>query len=591
MKIKRIVNGVGVSPGLALGSAHVVRTGSGTVPTWSVAADEVDKEIKRLNGAIAEATEELERQQEVVARSSGEKDAGIFAVHRMVLQDPAALTRATETIRDQRINAEAAVQSLVDRLRQTMQFMEGESVRNYTADLAEPWGIVLDYLMQKNKETILSGETSVILAAEELTPKLVTFLARERILAVVAETGGRYSHGAVLARSFGIPCVVGLTNLLARLEQGMTLWVDGDAGTVQLRPGKEDVDLFLERRARRETRQAYLQMHAGLPAVTTDGKALTVEVNVESVRDLDTFDTDHCDGVGLLRTEFLYMERNQFPSEEEQYRLYRRILEYMGEKPVTLRTLDIGCDKRLSYFQTPDEPNPALGWRGLRISLEWQDLLRVQLRACLRASVHGSLRLLLPMVTSIEEIRAVREIFDDVRRQLLEQGYEMAEDIPVGIMVEVPSIVFTLDTILREVDFISVGTNDLVQYILAVDRDNAFVAKLYDPYHPAVLRALSQIAEAAQEAGIPASVCGEMAGDYATALALMGMGYTGVSVAPNFLGEIKVAVRGATASETRALAGSLYKATTSADAVEALTSVRRALHDRRLASESGGETP
>ncbi|MDP6954513.1 MAG: phosphoenolpyruvate--protein phosphotransferase [Planctomycetota bacterium] len=586
MLTKRLVNGVGVAPGLALGAAHVVRSGSGSVPTWSVAADEVEPEVQRLRLAVEEAALELTRQQEAVASASGEQEAGIFGVHRAVLEDPGALKRAMETIREERINAEAAVQNLVNRLRQTMQSMEGESLRSFSADFTEPWEIVLDYLMQKNRERILSGASAVILAAEELTPKLVTYLAREKILAVVAEKGGRFSHGAVLARSFGIPCIVGLPNLLARLEQGMQLWVDGDAGTVQLRPGKEDVDLFLERRARRETRQAYLQLHAGLPAVTTDGEELEVEVNVESVRDLETFSKEHCDGVGLLRTEFLYMERSQFPSEEEQYRLYRRVLEHMDTRPVTLRTLDIGCDKQLPYFQTPQEPNPALGWRGLRISLEWQDLLRVQLRAALRASVHGSLRLLLPMVTSIEEIRTVRTVFDEVRGQLLNQGYDVAENIPVGIMVEVPATVFTLETILAEVDFISVGSNDLVQYILAVDRDNSLVAKLYDPYHPAVLKALSQIALAARAAGKPASVCGELAGDYATALALLGMGYSGVSVAPNFLGEIKVAVRETSFADARNLAGSLCHATTSADALEALQSLRRRLHTRRLASET-----
>ncbi|MDP6837749.1 MAG: phosphoenolpyruvate-utilizing N-terminal domain-containing protein, partial [Planctomycetota bacterium] len=280
MLTKRLVNGVGVAPGLALGAAHVVRSGSGSVPTWSVAADEVEPEVQRLRLAVEEAALELTRQQEAVASASGEQEAGIFGVHRAVLEDPGALKRAMETIREERINAEAAVQNLVNRLRQTMQSMEGESLRSFSADFTEPWEIVLDYLMQKNRERILSGASAVILAAEELTPKLVTYLAREKILAVVAEKGGRFSHGAVLARSFGIPCIVGLPNLLARLEQGMQLWVDGDAGTVQLRPGKEDVDLFLERRARRETRQAYLQLHAGLPAVTTDGEELEVEVNV-----------------------------------------------------------------------------------------------------------------------------------------------------------------------------------------------------------------------------------------------------------------------------------------------------------------------
>jgi phosphotransferase system enzyme I (PtsI) len=347
----------------------------------------------------------------------------------------------------------------------------------------------------------------------------------------------------VLARSLGLPCVVGLPNLLARLEQGMTLTVDGDHGFVLLAPTDADVKEFLERKRSREGRRESVLAEAGRPGTTQDGHSLCVQVNVESVRDLDTFDLSHTDGIGLFRTEFLYLERNQFPSEEEQYRLYRRVLERMNGQPTTLRLLDIGGDKALPYFQTPSEANPALGWRGIRITLRWRDLLRVQLRALLRASTAGGLRILMPMISSLEEVREVHRLFDEIRLQLSGQGYTTADDVPVGAMIEVPSALLELERIVREVDFVSVGTNDLVQYLLAVDRDNPWVSGLYEPHHPAIVRALQHVAEVSRKAGKSCSVCGEIASDPAVALLLLGLGYDSLSVAPQFVPEIKYAVR------------------------------------------------
>src|SRR5260221_623879 len=395
----RIIKGIPVARGLALGPGHVVRARPKVVPTWSVPAEEVDREVDRLEQAMHLTWEELRRRQGLVAAQSGAKDAEILSVHRMLLQDPGSRRRVESCIRDQRINAEAAVQQLIERFRTTLGSLGGEGQRGYAADFSDPWHAVLDALLKTERDHMVAVGEQVVLAAAELTTQVVTFLERARVLAVITETGGRFSHGAVLARSFGVPCVVGLSNLLSRLEQGMRVSVDGDRGTVQLKPADDDVDRFLERLARRKARESRLAVHAALPSETPDGHRFGVNVNIETLQDFDTFPVANCDGVGLLRTEFLDMERTQFRSEDEQYRLYRRVLERMDGKPVTLRTLDIGNDKRLSYFQTPDEANPALGWRGLRISLEWQDLLRVQLRAALRASAHGNLRVLFPMLT------------------------------------------------------------------------------------------------------------------------------------------------------------------------------------------------
>ncbi len=574
----RSIKGTAVAPGLAMGPVHVVRANPERVPTWSVREDEIGVELARLERAIDVVSERLEERRQRIAKQTGEKDAEIFAVHRMILADPMARKRLEEQLREERLNAEVCVQALIERLVEMLGGLEGDNVRAYGADVADPWRAVLDELMNRETESFVSCGEKFVLAAAELTPHVVSMLDRDRVLAIITETGGRFSHGAVLARSFGYPCVVELPNLLSRLEQGMRVIVDGDAGTIQLAPNEADVDAFLERRSRRVAWLDELKADALLPAATSCGRAVSVQVNIESLRDLDTFELEHTDGVGLLRTEFLYMERTQFPSEEEQYRLYRRALERMSGRSLTLRTLDIGGDKQLPYFKMPDELNPALGWRGLRVSLEWQDLLNVQLRAALRASAHGSLRVLLPMVTSIEEVHRVHQIFDRVRAQLGEQGYEVAADVPVGVMVEVPSAMMVLDSILEDADFVSVGTNDLVQYLLAADRDNPWVSRLYDPCHPAVIAGLDRIADCARRAGKSASVCGEMAGDYATALMLFALGFDTVSVSPHFVAEVKHAVRCIDGAALDSLASRVRGARSGTEVRAELEALRARLH-------------
>ncbi len=573
------IHGIAVSPGLALGPVHVVFTGPADVPTWSVPREDVPFEISRLASALNTAASRLEERQRVFAATAGGKDAEIFAVQRTILRDPRAMNEVERAITEQRINAEAAVRQLIDRFEETLGQLEGNNVRDYAADVSDPWRYVLNVLLERDREEVLQTQERVIVAAAELTPGVVAFLARERLLAVVAETGGRFSHGAVLTRSLGLPCVVGLPNLLARMEQGMTIAVDGDHGVVQLAPQEDQVVEFLERKRSLEGRRERLWTEAARPGVTPDGRALSVQVNIESVRDLDTFDLSHADGIGLLRTEFMYLERNEFPSEEEQYRLYRRVLERMAGQPTTLRLLDIGGDKLLPYFKTPPETNPALGWRGIRITLRWRDLLRVQLRALLRASAAGDLRILMPMISSLEEVREVHRLFDEIRSQLAEQGYATAEEVPVGAMIEVPSALLELERIVQEVDFVSVGTNDLVQYLLAADRDNAWVSNLYDPNHPAVIRALDHVARVAGGARKPCSVCGEIAGDPAMTLLLLGLGFDSVSVAPQFVPEIKFAVRNTSFDAAQGLAREVLAQGTAADVRAILERV-----DRRLIS-------
>ena len=370
--------------------------------------------------------------------------------------------------------------------------------------------------------------------------------------------------------------------------------VDGDRGGVVLEPDEEALADFEVRREIRSARTRALEVHASAPAkMESGGPTVAVLANLESVRDVDTFDVNTCDGTGLLRTEFLYLERTVFPSEEEQFRMYRRIVDAMAGRPVTIRTLDIGGDKQLPYFKTPRESNPALGWRGVRVTLEWQDLLRVQIRAAMRANAHGPVRLLLPMISSLDEIFAVRKIFDETRAQLVQQGYQVASDIPLGAMIEVPSTLWILDDLLEVVDFVSVGTNDLVQYLLAVDRDNVFVTRLYDPQAPAVVRALSSIAESAIRAGKSACVCGEIVGDEAIAVMLAGMGYDSLSVTPNSLSMLKHALIHTSFEEAERVAKAARDAKSSSEVREVLEHVRARLRSAIRAGDvaRGAEIP
>jgi len=584
------IQGIAVAPGLALGPVHVVRARADVVPSWVVRDDEVEAECARLADAVARVTDQLAQHQDSARRLAGEKDASIFAVHGMILQDPGAQTELAKAIRGARRNAESAVHALVGRLKHTMSGLEGDSVRAYAADVSEPWNAVLDELMQRDREVMASTDECVVIAAAELTPQVVTFLDRRRILAIVAESGGRFSHGAVLARSFGIPCVIGVPNLLARLEQNLSVLVDGDNGAIDLKPDEATQSDFVDRRRRREVARAALAEHAAAPAITPDGRAVLVQVNLESVRDLDVFDPSHTDGVGLLRTEFLYMERREFPSEDEQLRLYRRVIEAMKGLPVTIRTLDIGGDKQLPYFQTPKETNPALGWRGIRVTLEWAELLRVQLRAILRASAFGEVRVLLPMISTLEDIQAVRTVFEDTRAKLVAKGHDIAHEIAVGAMIEVPSTLWILDELLESVDFISVGTNDLIQYLLAVDRDNVLVSDRYDPYNPAVVRALGVIARAAARSGKPVGICGELAGDEAMALFLLGLGFDSLSAAPHFVGELRQAIRRTTLVDAQELARKVEAARTPGAVRALLGHAQDLLHRRCIEAASVGRT-
>ena len=545
------LKGTAVAPGVGIGRAHVVVEETARVPRRALAGESSGQAADRFETARQRAIAALKGVQAVTSRELGIQDAAIYGAQIAVLQDPDGLRFIRERIEEDQLEPESAVQALIDRFEHLFRGLEGGDVKNWVADLRDPWRAVIRELSEEEEQRLTGADDAgLVLVAEELTPSLVTRHYRHPLDGIICTRGGRFSHGAVLARSFGIPTVIGIEEIHVKVATGECCILYADEGRVLL--GAED-DQEQEARQLAEERlqvRSALASAAREPGATADEVAVQVLVNIESPRDLETFEPETAAGVGLFRTEFAYMERPSFPSEKDQTAIYESILERFPGKPVVFRTLDIGGDKQLRYFRTPREPNPALGWRGLRLSLEWQDLFLMQVSALQAAGRKGDVRLLLPMVTTIDELRLAKQLIDQVR----DSSGDDRPPIPVGIMLEVPAAAMALEDLAREVDFVSVGTNDLTQYLFAVDRDNPWVSDLYQPYHPAHLRVLRYVARVCQHQGRVLSVCGEMAGQLAGALFLVGSGYRSLSMAPPFVAEVKAILREVKLEELQELA-------------------------------------
>ncbi|MEC7725653.1 MAG: phosphoenolpyruvate--protein phosphotransferase [Planctomycetota bacterium] len=567
----RKLKGIAAAPGIAIAPVVHFHTTLDQIPTRQIADEHVAAEKARLVGAIETVTENLTELQKELAGALGKHDVRIYDAQLAILHDKTFIKEVEGEIDERKCNLEVALQRVVARYESAFEQMENVAMRERAADLRDIGRQLVGALVARGRQIYTADGADYLFAADEFLPSDAGILDREHIRGIVTTHGGKYSHGAILARSLGIPAIVGVDNVMQETSNGALAVLDGDAGVVVLDPSPDELAEYERRLAEQRSVESRISELRFQPSVTPDGTKVRLQANAEGVQDLAGLELDAIAGIGLFRTEFAFMERRQFPTEDEQVAMYSRAVESAGGKPVTFRTLDVGGDKPLGYFQMPEERNPVLGWRGIRLCLDWPDILYTQLRAILRASAEGHVRILLPMITTRSEVVRCREVLDQLTADLRKNGVPFDARIELGVMVEVPVLVSVLPEILPVVDFVSVGTNDLVQYLLAVDRDNQRVAKMYDPFHPGVLRVLAQIAELVAAAGKSASICGEVAGDHWFTPLLLGMGYRELSMAPVFLPRVKLMLRSFSIDECRDL-------TRRALALHSATAVRKMIH-------------
>ncbi len=580
--MERQIRGIPASPGIVVGHVHLLRWEVPEVRHRIIPDENVHDEITRLHEAIARAKERLRHLRQRVESTAGAEEAAIFDVQMSILDDR-ELTRGIEDLVRQNLGAEKAFDLVMLEWRNRFARHAAPMLRERVGDLTDVHIRVLSLLMglPDHDPVDLEPGTNAVLVTHDLTPSLTVQLDRRSIAAIATDAGTRTSHVAILARSLGLPAVVGLRNATTLLRGGERVVLDGGTGMLAINPTDAEIDAYRERQREEAVAEAALTELAALEAITLDGVRVTLRANVDIPEEAEAAARSGAEGVGLMRTEFLVVGRTTMPDEEEQYRAYRRVVEAFDGKPVVIRTFDIGGDK-LPVGGFPTEPNPFLGWRAIRMCLDQPEMFRVQLRALLRAAVHGDLRIMLPLIVTLDEVLAARRLLEEAAGELRDRGADFRADVPLGVMIETPAAAVAADTLTRDVDFFSIGTNDLVQYTLAVDRGNANLAPRFTPLHPAVLRLIKRTVEVAEMGDIEVAVCGEMASQPLMAFALLGLGVRQMSVAPRSVPLVKRIVRSVTEAHAKLAASAALRARTADEARHELA--------RRL-GDAVGEAP
>ena len=520
-----MLKGIAASDGVAVAKAYLLVQPDLSFNKTSV--EDTDAEATRLDDALAKSTEELQAIRDKAAQSLGEAEAQVFDAHLMVLSDPEMVGQIKQNIQDNKVNAEAALKEVTDMYIGMFEAMDDNAyMQERAADIRDVAKRILAHLLGVALPNPSMINEEVIVVAHDLTPSDTAQLDRTYVKAFVTDIGGRTSHSAIMARSLEIPAIVGTKEITDKVKAGDILAVNGIIGDVIIDPTDAEKSEFEAEAKAYADQKAEWDKLKNAETVTADGKHVELAANIGTPKDLEGVHKNGGEAVGLYRTEFLYMDSSDFPTEEDQYQAYKAVLEGMEGKPVVVRTMDIGGDKELPYLTLPHEMNPFLGYRALRISLSelGDGMFRTQMRALLRASVHGNLRIMFPMVATLKEFRAAKAIFEDEKQKLVNEGVEVSNDIQVGIMIEIPAAAVLADKFAKEVDFFSVGTNDLIQYTMAADRMNERVSYLYQPYNPSILRLIKNVIDAAHAEGKWAGMCGEMAGDQTAVPLLLGMG-------------------------------------------------------------------
>ena len=562
-----MIKGIPASSGVAIGKARIwVKAG------WEIekrTISNVAQEKKRFTRAVATAGEQLEAVKVKVAKEIGQDQAAIFEAQMMMLNDPELLQAVETMIQEQKVNAEYALRVAMDQYINLLEQVEDEYLRARTADLKDVANRVTGILMDAVDDKGLDQQA--IIVARDLMPSETAQLKRDHVLGIVTAIGGTTSHTAIMARTLGIPAVVGADEALESIRNGDLLIVDGDAGLVFINPDQASQERYLAVQEKNLQAGQELLKLRDMEAITRDGHLVELAANIGSVADAGLALENGAMGIGLFRTEFLYMDKTNWPTEEEQYDAYREALVKMGGKPVIIRTLDVGGDKKLPYADFPEELNPFLGYRALRLCLDCPDIFKTQLRALYRASVSGKLRVMLPMVASVEELREVKRIAGEVRDQLKNEKISFREDVELGVMIEIPSAAIISAELAQEADFFSIGSNDLIQYTLAVDRTNQRISPLYNPFHPAVMRLIKMVADNAHFAGKPVGLCGEMAADLRLTPLLIGLGLDELSMNPGSLLKVKQRIRNLDSQKCKIMAEQALHLATAAEVQDLIT--------------------
>ena len=523
--------GTGASPGIALGKALVIEHSELVIEKKTI--ENIDEEIQKLESAVKVSKEDLTKVKEKALAELGEHEAEIFEAHLLVLEDPELIGSAISKIRDEKVNADYALNEIKEMFVAMFESMDNEYMRERAADIKDVTNRVLRHILGIKVVDLAGLDEEVVLIAHDLTPSDTATMNKNMVLGFLTDIGGRTSHTAIMARTLEIAAVVGLNDITKKVKDGDYIVFNGDTGEVIVNPDEETKAKYASLKEEFEEYRKSLELLKGQASITTDGRHVELAGNIGSPNDVEGLIKNDAEGVGLYRTEFLYMDKeDSFPTEEEQYEAYKAVLEGMNNKPIVIRTLDIGGDKELPYFEMEAEMNPFLGYRAIRLCLDRKDIFKTQLRALYRASVHGKLRIMFPMISSLEELLDAKEVIKEVLKELDAENIAYSNDVEVGMMIEIPSAAVISDVLAKHVDFFSIGTNDLIQYTCAVDRMNQKISHLYNQFNPAVLRLIKMVIDNAHKEGKWVGMCGESAGDQRMIPILLGFGLDEFSMSP-----------------------------------------------------------
>ena len=560
-----MITGIPASPGIVFGKALVLKEEKIVLDTQKISEDQVEAEVARFYAGREAAVEQLNSIHQRALKSLGEEKAAIFEGHLMILEDEELEEEILDYLRSNKVNASVAASKIIDQQVEMLSEIDDEYLKERAGDIRDIGNRLIKNILGMHIVDLGDITEESILVAYDLTPSETAQLNLEKVLGFITDIGGRTSHTSIMARSLELPAIVGTNDVTARVNTGDYLILDAVNNRVYVNPTQAEIDELKTLEAKLAEEKAELAKLKDLPAVTLDGHKVEVVANIGTIRDCEGAHRNGAEGVGLYRTEFLFMDRDQLPSEEEQFIAYKEVVEAMEGRLVVLRTMDIGGDKELPYLNLPKEMNPFLGWRAVRIALDRREILHAQLRAVLRASAFGKLAVMFPMIISVEEIRELKSVLETLKAELRVEGKAFDENIQVGVMVETPSAAVNAKFLAKEVDFFSIGTNDLTQYTLAVDRGNELISHLYNPMSPSVLGLIKQVIDASHAEGKWTGMCGELAGDERATLLLLGMGLDEFSMSAFSVPRIKKLIRHVNYQEVKALADEALQKPTAAE--------------------------